>query len=126
MLFDKNKTILAALLTTFAFASAPALADDDWDDDDDDDRRARPTRVYQKHNHNHKTAAYKISHAQAKSIAQKRYPSARVTDVDLERKRNGGAYYQVDLEDRRYDYEVWVDANTGSIIHHKRERDNND
>lgn len=120
MLFDKNKTILAALLTTFAFASAPALADDDWDDDDDD--RPRATRV---HKQKAAPSTVKISRDKARATAKGVYPNARVTGVDLERKR-GRAYYEVELEDRRYDYTVWVDANTGAVIKKNRKRDNND
>lgn len=122
MLFDKNKTILATLVTTLAFASAPALADNDWDDDDDDDDRPRAAQVYKKQQQKPTVSAAKISRERAIAIAKSRYKGARITDVDLERSQ-GRAYYQVDLKDRRYDYEVWVDAQTGKITRAKKELD---
>lgn len=121
MLFDKNKTILATLVTTLALSSAPALADNDWDDDDDDDR-PRATQVHKKQQKKPTVSASKISRERAIAIAKNRYKGARVTDVDLEH-RQGRAYYQVDLKDNRYDYEVWVDTQTGKITRAKKELD---
>lgn len=123
MLFNQKKNWFAIALTALAFISTPALADND-DDNDDDDDRPRVTRVHQSKAKSAKSAV-KISSQRARSIAQAHYPSAQVSDVDLERKR-GRAYYEVDLEDRRYDYKVKIDANTGKVIHKSRKRDNND
>lgn len=116
---NKIKKISILVLTAFTFVSAPALADDDWDDDDDDRRRPRATYVK-------KQAAQasnsKISRERAIAIAKNRYKGARVTDVDLERFQ-GRSHYQVDLKDGRYDYEVWIDAQSGKITHSKKELD---
>ncbi|QMT31650.1 PepSY domain-containing protein [Alysiella filiformis] len=111
------KKISLLALTAFTFVSAPAWADDDWDDDDDDRRRPRAAYV-----HKHSNGAPKISRERAIAIAKSRYHGARVTDVDLERKR-GRSHYQVDLKDGRYDYEVWIDAQSGKITHSKKELD---
>lgn len=117
MLFNQKKNWLAVSLMAFAFVSAPAFADDDDDDDDD-----RPRAVQVQKGKKSSAPVLKISKDKARAVAKSVYPNGRVTDVDLERKR-GRAYYEVDLEDRRYDYKVWVDANTGKVIHKQRKRD---
>lgn len=61
-----------------------------------------------------------ISSQKAISIAQSKIENAWVKEVELKHGPNG-AYYEVDLESRQYEYEIHVDAKTGQIRHTHKE-----
>ena len=97
-----RKPSLLLLDAAIMAVSLPALADhDDYDDDD--------------HHHRY------ISSTRAANIAA-RYTRARVTDVDLTT-WCGRRVYEVDLDGRRGDYEVIVDARSGRILSSKFDPD---
>ncbi|SMF87229.1 Uncharacterized membrane protein YkoI [Paenibacillus uliginis N3/975] len=78
-----------------------AVLDKDINDDNDDDRDDRNSAKY-------------ISVAQAKKAALK-VANGRVDDVDLERK-NGKAYYEVEIERSKGDVDVHIDAVSGKVL----------
>lgn len=75
-----------------------------------------------------------ISRAKAVAIAKARVGGGKVDNVDFERSRRHGAYYEIDIENRKGDYEVRVNAQTGKVIsvqrddddHHRRSRHHRD
>ncbi len=69
-------------------------------------------------------AASNISAAQAKAIALKKVPGATVTSIELDNER-GRAIYDIDLILNQYEYDLKLDATTGSGISVRKElRDN--
>ena len=69
-------------------------------------------------------AASNISAAQAKAIALKKVPGATVTSIELETEK-GRAIYDIDLVLNQYEYDLKLDAKTGSGISVKKELRNN-
>ena len=67
-----------------------------------------------------------ISRAKAVAIAKARVGGGKVDNVDFERSRRHGAYYEVDIENRKGDYEVRVNAQTGKVISVQRDDDDDD
>ena len=67
-----------------------------------------------------------ISRAKAVAIAKARVGGGKVDTVDFERSRRHGAYYEIDIENRKGDYEVRVNAQTGKVISVQRDDDDDD
>ena len=67
-----------------------------------------------------------ISRAKAVDIAKARVGGGKVDNVDFERSRRHGAYYEIDIENRKGDYEVRVNAQTGKVISVQRDDDDDD
>ena len=67
-----------------------------------------------------------ISRAKAVAIAKARVGGGKVDNVDFERSRRHGAYYEVDIENRKGEYEVRVNAQTGKVISVQRDDDDDD
>lgn len=111
-----RKPSLLLLAAAIMAVSLPALADHDDYDDDDHPRYTQEHRP----RHSRRQAGY-ISSSRAASIAA-RHTRARVTDVDFTTWR-GRRVYEVDLEARRGDYEVIVDARSGRILSSKFDPD---
>ena len=71
-------------------------------------------------------------HAQAKnsggyiSRAKARVGGGKVDNVDFERSSHHGAYYEIDIENRKGEYEVRVNAKTGKVISVHRDDDHDD
>lgn len=59
----------------------------------------------------------KISRAQAKKIALKKVPNARVVKLELD-----GNKYEVELVKGNYEYEMDISASTGKILDYERDR----
>ena len=107
-----RKPSLLLLAAAIMAVSLPALADrDDYDDDDHHHRYSQEHRVRR----DHQPSRYR----QTGYISSTR---ARVTDVDLTTWR-GRRVYEVDLDGRRGDYEVIVDAHSGRILSSKFDPD---
>ena len=64
-----------------------------------------------------------ISRAKAVAIAKARVGGGKVDNVDFERSRRHGAYYEIDIENRKGEYEVRVNAKTGKVISVHRDDD---
>ena len=111
-----RKPSLLLLAAAIMAVSLPALADHDDYDDDDHPRYTQEHRP----RHSRRQAGY-ISRSRAANIAA-RHTRARVTDVDFTTWR-GRRVYEVDLEARRGDYEVIVDARSGRILSSKFDPD---
>ena len=73
-----------------------------------------------------KSSGSYISRAKAVAIAKARVGGGKVDNVDFERSRRHGAYYEVDIENRKGDYEVRVNAQTGKVISVQRDDDDDD
>ena len=117
-----RKSSLLLLAATIMAVSLPALADhDDYDDDDHYHRYSQDHRVRRGHQPGRYRQAGYISSTRAANIAA-RHTRARVTDVDLTTWR-GRRVYEVDLDGRRGDYEVIVDARSGRILSSKFDPD---
>ena len=117
-----RKSSLLLLAATIMAVSLPALADhDDYDDDDHYYRYSQEHRVRRSHQPSRYRQAGYISSTRAANIAA-RHTRARVTDVDLTTWR-GRRVYEVDLDGRRGDYEVIVDAHSGRILSSKFDPD---
>mgnify|MGYP000998294876 CR=1 FL=1 len=67
-----------------------------------------------------------ISRAKAVAIAKARVGGGKVDNVDFERSRRHDAYYEVDIENRKGEYEVRVNAQTGKVISVQRDDDDDD
>ena len=67
-----------------------------------------------------------ISRAKAVSIAKARVGGGKVDNVDFERSSHHGAYYEIDIENRKGEYEVRVNAKTGKVISVHRDDDHDD
>ncbi len=65
------------------------------------------------------TARAGVSAGQARQIAQRLVPGARVTETELDHE-HGRAAWQVDLRQQHDEWEVTIDAATGQVIsvHH--------
>ena len=94
-----KKTILASIILSLGFAALPAQA---------------------------KNSGGYISRAKAVSIAKARVGGGKVDNVDFERSSHHGAYYEIDIENRKGDYEVRVNAQTGKVISVQRDDDDDD
>lgn len=118
-----RKPSLLLLAATIMAISLPALADhDDYDDDDYHHYRySQEHRARRSHQPSRYRQAGYISSTRAANIAA-RHTRARVTDVDLTTWR-GRRVYEVDLDGRRGDYEVIVDARSGRILSSKFDPD---
>lgn len=64
-----------------------------------------------------------IGSQRAASIAQKRVGGGKVDNIDLERSRRYGTYYEVDVENCKGEYEVRVSATSGKVLSVKRDGD---
>lgn len=91
-----KKTILASIILSLGFAALPAQA---------------------------KNSGSYISRAKAVSIAKTRVGGGKVDNVDFERSSHHGAYYEIDIENRKGEYEVRVNAKTGKVISVHRDDD---
>ena len=114
-----RKPSLLLLAAAIMAVSLPALAD--HDDDDHHHRYSQEHRVRRDHQPGRYRQAGYISSTRAANIAA-RHTRARVTDVDLTTWR-GRRVYEVDLDGRRGDYEVIVDARSGRILSSKFDPD---
>lgn len=116
-----RKPSLLLLTAALMAVSLPALADDRHEHDDDHHRPgySQPQRA-QRSQTNRQRQGY-ISSNRAASIAA-RHTRARVTDVDFTTWR-GRRVYEVELDARRGDYEVIVDARSGRILSSKFDPD---
>ena len=61
-----------------------------------------------------------IGKQRAAAIAKSRVGGGHVDNIDLERSRRHGAYYEVDVENRQGEYEVRVHAASGRVLSVKR------
>jgi uncharacterized membrane protein YkoI len=59
----------------------------------------------------------KVTHAEAKKIALKKVPNARVVKLELD-----GNKYEVELIKGKYEYEMDISASTGKILDYERDR----
>ena len=117
-----RKPSLLLLAATIMAVSLPALADhDDYDNDDHHHRYSQEHRVHRGHQPGRYRQAVYISSTRAANIAA-RHTRARVTDVDLTTWR-GRRVYEVDLDGRRGDYQVIVDARSGRTLSSKFDPD---
>jgi hypothetical protein len=94
-----KKTILASIILSLGFAALHAQA---------------------------KNSGGYISRAKAVSIAKARVGGGKVDNVDFERSSHHGAYYEIDIENRKGEYEVRVNAKTGKVISVHRDDDHDD
>ena len=108
-----RKSSLLLLAATIMAVSLPALADhDDYDDDDYHHHRySQEHRARRSHQPSRYRQAGYISSTRAANIAA-RHTSWR-----------GRRVYEVDLDGRRGDYEVIVDARSGRILSSKFDPD---
>ena len=88
-----KKTILASIILSLGVAALPAQA---------------------------KNSGSYISRAKAVSIAKTRVGGGKVDNVDFERSSHHGAYYEIDIENRKGEYEVRVNA---GVHHYAAQRD---
>ncbi len=58
--------------------------------------------------------------------AKTRVGGGKVDNVDFERSSHHGAYYEIDIENRKGEYEVRVNAKTGKVISVHRDDDHDD
>ncbi len=105
-----HKKLAVLLAVSCMTVALPVLADDDWDDNDE--RNARYGR---------QVRANYIGRQRAAATALSRV-GGRVTDIDLEHSRRWGAYYEVEIENRRgQEYKVRINARNGHVISIRRD-----
>ena len=67
-----------------------------------------------------------IGGQRAAAIAKAKVGGGKIDDVDLEHSRRYGAYYEVDVDNCRGEYEVRVQATTGHVLSVRRTGDSDD
>ena len=67
-----------------------------------------------------------IGGQRAAAIAKAKVGGGKIDDIDLEHSRRYGAYYEVDVDNCRGEYEVRVNAKTGKVISVHRDDDHDD
>ncbi|WP_225748114.1 PepSY domain-containing protein [Eikenella sp. Marseille-P7795] len=116
-----RKPSLLLLAATLMAVSLPALADRHDHDDHHHHHGSHAQQHRPQRAQANRTRQGYISSARAANIAA-RHTRARVTDVDFTTWR-GRCVYEVDLDARRGDYEVIVDARSGRILSSKFDPD---
>ena len=61
------------------------------------------------------TQSTKVGEGRARAIAQQRVPGAQVTETELEHE-HGRAVWEVELVKQHREYEVTIDAITGTVM----------
>ena len=64
-----------------------------------------------------------IGRERAAAIAKAKVGGGKIDDVDFERSRRHGTYYEVDVDNCRGEYEVRVQATTGRVLSVRRTGD---
>lgn len=67
-----------------------------------------------------------IGGQRAAAIAKAKVGGGKIDDIDLEHSRRFGAYYEVDVDNCRGEYEVRVQATTGRVLSVRRTGDSDD
>ena len=67
-----------------------------------------------------------IGGQRAAAIAKAKVGGGKIDNIDLERSRRLGAYYEIDIENRKGEYEVRVQATTGRVLSVRRTGNSDD
>ena len=67
-----------------------------------------------------------IGGQRAAAIAKAKVGGGKIDDIDLEHSRRFGAYYEVDVDNCRGEYEVRVQATTGRVLSVRRTGNSDD
>lgn len=103
----KNKTFASVIATAVLAMSTPAVFADDWRDNDETHYQQNQTQY--------------ISHEKAAQAALNKVGGGHVEDVEFERSTRGD-YFDVEVRDTRgREWDVRVNAKTGTIISAKRD-----